>query len=194
MKLIIGLGNPGKVYASSRHNIGFLIVTELAKCYGIQLKKGLASYSLAGKGKIDSREVILAEPLTFMNLSGNAVLALVKKHKIDIKDILVLCDDLDLRFGRLRIRKSGSSGGHRGLNSIINSLKTRDFSRLRIGIGRPQEDIDVAEYVLDPFNKAEKKHLSLIINTACECVRDWVIEGIDKTMNLFNRNALTLFE
>lgn len=182
----MGLGNPGRAYKDSRHNIGFCVLKSLSKNYRIPLKRTADAYSLSGKGRIDGNEVILAEPLTFMNLSGIAVAALVKKNKIDLDELLIICDDLDLELGRLRIRGSGSSGGHRGIKSIISSLESKDFSRLRIGIGRPSGNLDAAGYVLSPFAKSQKEPVDSIVEEACECCLVWIRQGINKAMNLFN--------
>ncbi|MDO8662212.1 MAG: aminoacyl-tRNA hydrolase [Candidatus Omnitrophota bacterium] len=188
MKLIVGLGNPGILYASSRHNIGFQAVKYLAKVKKIALKKEKGIRALSAKAKIEGMEVVLAIPLTFMNLSGEAVRQLIKKYKIDLGDLLVVCDDLDLEFGRLKIRSSGSSAGHRGVKSIIDALGSDQFSRLRIGIGRPEDNSTAADYVLSRFNKREQGQLSAIIKKAAECCQVWVSEGIDKSMSIFNRN------
>lgn len=182
----MGLGNPGRAYKDSRHNIGFSAVKALAKIYKVALAKNKAAFSLNAKVKIKGENVILAVPLTFMNLSGKAVEALLKKHKINSENLLVVCDDLDLEFGRLKIRPGGSSGGHRGIESVIRSLKTSEFARLRIGIGRGKADLDVSRYVLSPFSNIEKKERDKIIDKACNCCRVWVSEGILKSMNFFN--------
>lgn len=187
MKLIVGLGNPGEIYADSRHNIGFLVVKELSRTYKVSFKKVKGISSLSTKAKIDNQNVILTLPLTFMNLSGLAVKALLKKYRIDLDNLLVVCDDLDLEFGRLRLRPSGSSAGHGGLKSIIEATGNRGFSRLRIGIARPILDIDVAEYVLSPFNRKEKQMLKKIIERAVACCKMWVSEGVSKSMNIFNQ-------
>lgn len=193
MKLIVGLGNPGRLYIDSRHNIGFSVVKLLAKIYKISLKKEEGNLSLSGKVKISGQNVILAMPLTFMNLSGIAVAGLLKKYKIESGNLLVVCDDLDLEFGRLKLRPSGSSGGHRGLKAIIDSVGSQRFARLRIGIGRPpaSEDIEASEYVLSAFNRKEKAAVRQIIEKAGECCQAWVREGVTETMNIFNkrRNA-----
>lgn len=186
MKLIVGLGNPGKNYADSRHNIGFLVIKNLGKTYKILLTRNTA-FCLAGKGKIQNKPVIIALPLTYMNLSGLGISALIKKYKIELKDLLVICDDLDLEFGRMKIRPKGSSGGHKGLASIIGSLESQDFCRLRLGIGRPKKSIAVSEFVLSYFNKKEKKEMGLILEKAGDCCAFWVKAGIAETMNLFNR-------
>lgn len=201
MKLIVGLGNPGKAYGNSRHNIGFLIIDNLAKKYAIKLKRAFGACALAVKGEIEGHPVALAEPLTYMNLSGRAVGALVKKYKVSRKDLLIVCDDLDLDFGRIKIKSGGSSGGHRGLESVIGSLGGIDFGRLRIGIGRPANETvagrpphkneDVTDYVLAPFDKEEKKSTGKIIDTACECIGTWITEGMEKAMSTFNKSAST---
>jgi peptidyl-tRNA hydrolase, PTH1 family len=186
MKLIVGLGNPGRAYAGSRHNIGFITIDALAKDCGAKLKRSFGCRWSSAKVKLQGEDVLLAEPLTYMNLSGIAVAALLKKNKAALKDLLVICDDMDLELGRLKIRGSGSSGGHHGLGSIINSLGSREFSRLRIGIGRPNGRIDGAQYVLSLFNQHEKRQVEEIVEKACACAKVWAIEGADKTMNLFN--------
>jgi len=189
VKLIVGLGNPGRAYAESRHNIGFLCVRSLAKSQKAVLKKGLFSSSLTGVARLGREKAILVLPLTFMNLSGSAVRSLVRKYKIGLKDLLVISDDLDLEFGRLKIKSGGTSGGHRGLESIIENLKSRDFARLRLGIGRPGRNIDPADYVLSAFTKKEKEELQGILENASQCVVAWVNDGIDKSMNMFNKRS-----
>ena len=201
-KLIAGLGNPGRVYTNSRHNIGFDVVRGLAKRHGIHFRRGFLASSLCGSGSFDSQDVILAMPLTYMNLSGGAVARLAKKHAVRHEDLLVVCDDLDLETGRLRIRKSGSSGGHKGLDSIIRALGTNDFARLRIGIGRPDgtsanrraECGLVANYVLSGFSRQERSLLEASIESALDCCETWVTDGIDTSMNLFNKKKEKLNE
>jgi peptidyl-tRNA hydrolase, PTH1 family len=189
MKAIVGLGNPGRWYAASRHNVGFMAVAELSRLYRIALKKDSGILALSGKGSIEGIDVVLAQPMTFMNLSGAAVKALLRKYKIKPDDLLVICDDLDLEFDRLKIRPSGTSGGHRGLESIIEALASRDFCRLRIGIDRPQEDIDAADYVLSGFTKDQKRRFPEVMARAAECCRVWMCEGVSKSMNIFNRRS-----
>ena len=186
MKLIVGLGNPGNLYVHSRHNVGFLVVKTLAQAHKILLKKEKGILSLSGKGRIEGQNIVLAMPLTFMNLSGVAVAGLLKKYRIEPGNLLVACDDLDLSLGRLKIKSSGSSGGHRGLKSIMESLKGDGFARLRIGIGRPVR-ADISAYVLSHFSKKEKVELSEIIERASDCCRVWVAKGINKSMDIFNQ-------
>jgi len=183
MKLIAGLGNPGYRYKGTRHNAGFLIIEALAKTYKISLKKERGILSLSGKGRVNGCDVILAMPLTYMNLSGQAVVPLLKKYKINQQDLLVVCDDLDLELGRQKLKASGSSGGHRGLKSIADVLESQEFSRLRIGIGRPPHQLcnplslyynwcggrpvgenAAARYVLSRFTKEEKICMTLPSN------------------------------
>lgn len=188
MKLIVGLGNPGLIYANSRHNIGSTVVKFLAGSLKTVLKKDNSVFSLTGKTKYNQHNFILACPQNFMNLSGVAVKALLKKFKIplDAENLLVVCDDLDLELGRIKIRAAGSSGGQRGLKSIIQYLGTQNFSRLRIGIGRPRDPLDAAEYVLSGFLKKEKIAVQDIKEVAASCCLSWVEKGAQKTMNTFN--------
>lgn len=190
MKLIVGLGNPGNIYLNSRHNIGFFVVKALAKTYRIALKKDRDTFALSGKGRIGEERFILAMPLTFMNLSGKAVDLLLKKYELRSEHLLVVCDDLALDFGRLKIRPQGSSGGHKGLGSIIEALGSERFARLRIGTGRPaSKKVTTEEFVLAPFTKEEKRGRRDIIETACDCCELWIKEGIEKCMNIFNRRS-----
>jgi len=184
VKLIVGLGNPGILYQATRHNIGFNVVKQLAQRQSASFKKDRFACALSAKIKIDNFTVLLAMPLTFMNLSGQAVSALLKKYKIGIQDALIVCDDLDLEFGRMKIKGSGSSAGHRGIQSIIENIDSRDFCRLRIGISRLS--LDAAEYVLKPFTKKERVGLVNIIDRAADCCEYWVTRGVSETMNMFN--------
>ncbi|MCG8430333.1 MAG: aminoacyl-tRNA hydrolase [Candidatus Omnitrophica bacterium] len=189
MKLIVGLGNPGRAYARTRHNIGFLAVSALAERYGVSLKKDRMTYSLSARLTSGRQHVILAEPVTYMNLSGLALKSLVGIHKIGLSEILVVLDDLDLSFGRFRIRPGGQSAGHRGLKSIAGTLGSTAFARLRIGIGRPPEGVDPADYVLSAFTRIERKELDTIIPQATDCCRMWVDKGIEECMNVYNKKS-----
>ena len=189
MKLIVGLGNPGTVYASSRHNAGYAVVKAIAQSQKTLLKRDLGTSSLSAKIKVGAKTVVLALPLTYMNLSGSAVKALLKKYKIDLSDLLIVCDDLDLEFGRMKLRPSGSSGGHRGLSSIIGSLGMSEFPRLKIGISRPHKYVEAADYVLMPFTKKEKEEFTGIIKTAVDCCLSWVDKGADEAMNIYNKRS-----
>ncbi len=191
MKLVVGLGNPGKKYAHTRHNIGFHVVSSLAARYKIALKKTLFSHAASGTGTFEGQRVVMALPVTFMNLSGVAVSALVRKHRIDPADCLIVCDDMDLPLGSLRLRSSGSAGGHNGLKSVIGAIKSMDFCRLRIGVGRPDAHIDAAEYVLSGFSKIEKEKLTETMDKAVDCCVRWIIKGTAETMNMYNRREET---
>jgi len=187
MKLVVGLGNPGRKYALTRHNAGFAVVKKLAKRCNLSFNERFA-FSLCAKGIDDRGGLILALPLTFMNLSGKAVGELLDKFDVGVGDMLVVCDDVNLPLGTLRIRPCGSAGGHNGLKSIISTLGRDDFSRLRIGVGRPQEqDVDLAEYVLSPFTKKEKLIFSQVVDDACDCCLLWLKEGVGCAMDNFNK-------
>jgi peptidyl-tRNA hydrolase, PTH1 family len=186
VKLIVGLGNPGRDYSDTRHNIGFLAVRDLSRANKIALKKDRNAPALCGKGKIGQQPVMLALPLTFMNLSGVAVGGLLKRYKVDAENLLVICDDVDIEFGRFKLKCSGSSAGHRGVESIIAQIGSNEFCRLRIGIGRPKLK-DTAEYVLSPFKKQEKKQLNEVIKNAGLCAETWAAKGAAAAMNFFNR-------
>jgi len=191
MKLIVGLGNPGKTYTGSRHNIGFTVLTELADSLKIDFRRAWLQRAELAKGSISGEEIILAKPVTFMNLSGIAVAALLRKHGLDLKDLLVICDDLDLELGRIKIRKGGSSGGHQGLQSIIERIGTSDFSRLRVGISRPVDKEDVTDYVLSNFKTGERSQVKAAVAIASECVKSWITEkDTEKIMNTFNRRSV----
>jgi PTH1 family peptidyl-tRNA hydrolase len=185
-KLIVGLGNPGLSYAGSRHNIGFAVLKSLASSLKINFKRDSSVSSLVARDKLIQQDVILALPQTYMNLSGIAVKSLLKKFKVDPKDLLVVCDDLDLELGKMKIRSQGSSGGQRGTESIIKHLGTQDFCRLRIGIGRPKNPQDAAKYVLSGFLRKEKAAVKQIEEDAVSCCMSWVENGIVQTMNMFN--------
>jgi peptidyl-tRNA hydrolase, PTH1 family len=186
MKLVVGLGNPGRFYANSRHNVGFMVIKELADGFDAALKKD--GNALSVKVKVDGQDLILAQPHTFMNLSGSCVKALSRKYRAEPQDILVVCDDLDLDFGRTKLRPSGSSGGQNGLASVIDALGTREFPRLRIGIGRPLPE-HASQYVLASFSKQERQELKEIITRAAECCLVWVREGVVKSMDAYNRRS-----
>lgn len=186
MKLIVGLGNPGLIYAGSRHNIGFQVIKSLAAVLKTSLKRDSSVFALVGKAKIRQENVVLALPQTFMNLSGLAVKALLKKFKITPEQLLVVCDDLDLDLGRMKIRAAGSSAGQRGVKSIIEQIGTQNFNRLRIGIGRPANKADAAKYVLSGFLRKEKETVGEIKEEAVSCCLSWAEKGIVETMDTFN--------
>jgi peptidyl-tRNA hydrolase, PTH1 family len=187
MKLVVGLGNPGSEYDGTRHNVGFRVLEDMAREYRFAWAKARGIAALTAKGRIGGQDVVLAKPLTYMNLSGSAVAGLCAKQSVEMQDLLVVCDDLDLEFGRIRIKPSGSSGGQRGMESVIQALGTREFARVRIGIGRPAGG-DVSEYVLSPFRREERAALPGVIGRARECAECWVCDGITVSMNKYNSN------
>ncbi|MFQ5585721.1 MAG: aminoacyl-tRNA hydrolase [Thermodesulfobacteriota bacterium] len=184
MRLIVGLGNPGDRYASTRHNIGFMVVDRIALTYDIPVdRKGFQS--LHGKGILGASRLILMKPQTFMNRSGEAVREVAAYFRISPCDILVIYDDVDLPFGRLRIRAGGGSGGHRGMRSIISTLGTDQFPRVRIGIGRPEGD-DVSGYVLSTFTGDEREVLDKVVGRVADAVEIICVRGIGEAMDRFN--------
>ena len=187
MRLIVGLGNPGRTYKYSRHNIGFLLIDRLSKRWGIKINRDITTKSCLGRGRIEGREVILARPLCFMNLSGHSVKLILAKFNLNPgENMLVVFDDLDLEWGKIRIRRRGGSGGHKGVESIIKALGSSDFTRLRIGIDRPTQKKKVVDYVLSNWTKKEKGQLSGYLERAADCCKTWAILGINKAMDKFN--------
>jgi PTH1 family peptidyl-tRNA hydrolase len=186
-RYIIGLGNPGKDYEWTRHNLGFLVVDKLAEQLGCKFQKSSLTKSVVANGLVDEQTVHLVKPMTFMNNSGQALRELVYKKGCDLNDVLIVCDDLALSFGEIRLKTQGSAGGHNGLKSIGEHLGTKDFNRLRLGVGHPGDRHQVVDFVLGQFNKIEKKELSLFIEKATQCAMTWVKEGITQAMDQYNR-------
>ena len=183
--VIVGLGNPGKKYATTRHNVGFLALDTLAKESGIQIKK-IKHKALMGEGRIDGKKVVLVKPQTYMNKSGESVQELVNFYKIPIENLVVIFDDIDLDPGKLRIRKKGSGGSHNGMRNIIRLLGDDQFPRIRIGVGRPPEHQDLASFVLSQFGDEEKRDVADTIEKASLAAKTIVSEGLDVAMNLYN--------
>ena len=186
MKVIVGLGNPGVHYERTRHNIGFQIVDRLAEIHHI-LISAKRFKSLYGIGWIDSQKVVLVKPMTFMNRSGEAVKKAIHFFQVGMEDLIVIHDDLDLPFGRLRFKRRGSDGGHQGVRSIIESIGRNNFSRLKVGIGRPHKGMDPAEYVLTSFDKIEQSHLDGILSRAAESMMVMLLEGVETAMNRYQK-------
>ena len=182
--LVIGLGNPGREYERSRHNMGFLVVDELARRSDARMTDKAAK-SLTGRIRVGDRELVLAKPQTMMNQSGLAAKALRAKYDVPLERTLVIHDDLDHPFGRLRIRKSGSSAGNHGIDSVIGSFGTKDFTRFRVGIGRPPGN--GVDYVLSPFTTDEQAQLRAIVGHVADAVLFTVEHGVDRAMTEFNR-------
>jgi len=191
MKLIVGLGNPGKTYARNRHNVGFQCLNYFARLHSIHFDRRQCQ-ARVGTGKVSGEKLLLARPGTFMNLSGKSLACLVRKHSISLGDLLVIYDDLDLPLGKIRLRQSGSSGGHKGMNSIISALGSEDFSRIRVGIGRPEvkgqsisEDA-IVSYVLSDFSPEEEAIIKPVIAGVSEAIDCFLTQGIKAAMNRFN--------
>lgn len=185
MKLFVGLGNPGEDYKHTRHNIGASVVKNLARLNNISLRRR-KYLSRFGEGRIDGEGVNIILPETFMNLSGGAVSSIIKDKKITLTDILIVCDDADLKLGDIRIRPEGSSGGHKGLRSIIEHLKSESFPRLRIGIGKAG---DLKRHVLKPFSKREAALVKETEEKATKAALSWLREGIVASMNTYNARS-----
>ncbi len=186
MKIIAGLGNPGKEYENTRHNIGFMILEELAKKIGAT-SFGKEGKALVAKGIIGGEKVLLVKPQTYMNLSGEAIRALLTFYKLDPEeDLIVISDDIDLPVGHIRIRKSGSAGGHNGLKNIILHTGTQDFPRLRMGVGQKPEGYDLADYVLGHFSAEEKALLTEKIELAAQALEMMVEDDVSLAMNRYN--------
>jgi len=183
--IIVGLGNPGRAYRETRHNIGFTLVNHLADRLGVEFTR-MESKSLVTKGTFAGHQLILAKPMTYMNLSGQAVRSLVRFYKIPLDKLLTCYDDVDLPLGTMRMRPDGGAGGHKGMQSIIEQLGNQGFPRLRIGIGRPPGRKTAASYVLDDFSTEETEFLQVILDQAVDAVLTFVTDGIDAAMNQYN--------
>jgi len=193
MKIIVGLGNPGKIYARNRHNIGFRTIDYLAKLHSIGTSRRQC-HSQVGTDKIDGIKVMLVKPATFVNQSGAAVGCLIRTHNIAPSDLIVIHDDLDLPLGKIRIRPSGSAGGHKGMSSIISSLSSDDFPRIKVGIGRPvtvdgtaiSDEDKIVDYVLSDFTPKEDDIIKAAIAQVAKAVKTILTEGVTAAMNQFN--------
>ena len=188
MFLVAGLGNPGEEYALTPHNLGFLAVDRLAEQHGIRVTRR-DSRALVGVGEIDGREVMLAKPQTFMNLSGTSLVPLMEKHGIELGRLVVVYDELDLPWRALRIKPKGSAAGHNGMKSAIQSLKTNEIVRVRLGIHPGHPIRDGAEFVLAPIKRSQMKELDEFVGFAADAVRSIIAEGVEKAMTRFNRRA-----
>jgi PTH1 family peptidyl-tRNA hydrolase len=184
MKLVVGLGNPGKEYRGTRHNIGAEAVELLAEKSGASLKRKWRVQAWAGAARIGDRTVVLARPRTFMNLSGGPVTALMRWHRCSPAELLVVSDDINLDLGKIRIRRDGSSGGHKGLESIIRSLGTEEFARLRVGVGNPADDW--VDHVLGKFSPREAAEAKRAREKAASAIEEIILNGVDAAMNRFN--------
>jgi PTH1 family peptidyl-tRNA hydrolase len=191
MKLIVGLGNPGKIYAHNRHNAGFRCLNYFARLHSIRFDHRQCR-ARVGLAKVRGEKLLLAKPGTFVNLSGKSVACLVHKHGISLSDLLIIYDDLDLPLSKIRLRQSGSSGGHKGMNSIISALGSEAFPRIRVGIGRPQAEEQFANedaivnYVLSDFSPKEEATIKPVIATVSEAIDFFLTQGIESAMSKFN--------
>jgi len=185
LRLIVGLGNPGTSYENTRHNVGFMVIDKLGGEFGISVNKDKFDVRY-GRGAIEDLTVMLAKPMAFMNRSGWPVQKLAAYYKIDSRDLIVVHDDIDLAFGRLKIKEKGGHGGHKGLKSIIQAIGEDSFVRLRIGVGRSETSSNVSDHVLGPFYDDESKLLDGILNRARDAVVTVLTEGPKAAMNRFN--------
>ena len=185
LRMVVGLGNPGQTYQRSRHNTGFMAVERVAQTYAIRFDQRKFK-TVFGRGRIDFAEVILAKPMDYMNRSGPPVRSLAEYFGVSSKDVLVIHDDIDLAFGRLKIKEKGGHGGHNGLRSLIIAFGDGDFPRLRIGIGRPTNRERVTGHVLDRYSVEELRALDPIIARACDAVAVILTKGLTDGMNRFN--------
>ena len=186
MHIIIGLGNPTAQYQATRHNIGWDAITRISDDYRIPLDSK-AHKANCGKGYIEGEKVIIAQPITYMNLSGESVRALVNFYKVAPEDIIVIYDDISLDVGQLRIRKKGSAGGHNGMKSIINHLGTDEFPRIRVGVGDKPKDWDLADYVLSRFQGDEQPAIREALQSTSDACRMIITSGIEAAMNQYNK-------
>jgi len=188
MFLVAGLGNPGEQYALTPHNLGFLTVDRLGERHGIRIRRK-DSRALVGAGEIEGVPVMLAKPQTFMNLSGPSLRSPMEKHQIEPGRLVVVYDELDLSWMALKIKPKGSAAGHNGMQSVIDSLSTSEFVRVRLGIHPGHPVKDGAEFVLAPFRRSQMKELDELVDYAADAVRSIIAEGVEKAMTKFNRRA-----
>src|SRR5262245_13161799 len=188
MLLVVGLGNPGEKYAATPHNAGFMVIDRLAEMYGIRVNRK-DSKALAGVGEIAGKPVMLAKPQTFMNFSGASVSPLMRQHGFTPGDLIVIWDELNLPWGSLKILKKGSAGGHNGAISVVGSLRTQEFTRVRLGIHPGHPLSSGMDYLLAPLKRSQKKQLEELAGRAAEAVVSIIAEGAEKAMTKFNRRA-----
>jgi PTH1 family peptidyl-tRNA hydrolase len=193
MYLIFGLGNPGNRYCLTRHNIGFMVLEKLAAGLEIELKQKSFN-ALWGKGKIASKNVLLAMPQTYMNLSGRAVRKLLAFFKADINNLIVVHDDLDLPFGTIRLKTGGGNAGHKGLESIVEYLGSSDFMRVRLGIGKPDDKARIESYVLERFAPPEEAELAPVIQAAADAASEIVLSGIQTAMVKYHTKNISILK
>ncbi|WP_040953039.1 aminoacyl-tRNA hydrolase [Gorillibacterium massiliense] len=186
MKAFVGLGNPGREYRDTRHNVGFMALDRIAEEWGIVFKESSKCKGWVGEANVGGEKVFLLKPATYMNLSGEAVRAFQQFYKVDLADITVIYDDLDTELGKFRLRYQGSSGGHNGIKSIIQHTGTQTFNRIRIGISRPEPGYGVVDYVLASFSKKDSKELAVVLEKVNEAMKFQLDHPFDQTMAKFN--------
>lgn len=186
MKVIVGLGNPGRKYEMTRHNIGFLVLDEVARRNGLSFRRSWRFPARIAKGFIGTEQVRLVKPQTFMNRSGQAVEPILKKMGATTGDLILVFDDVALEWGQLRIRAKGSAGGHNGVQSIMDTLDSSAFSRIRVGIGSKPDKVSLADHVLGPFSAVEEKGLTRVVEEASDAVKVVCNAGVEQAMNEFN--------
>ncbi len=189
MKLVVGLGNPGLKYTGTRHNFGFMVIDELVRRYAANLTAGSFS-ALSGTIRLGCDKVIVLQPQTYMNSSGRSVAPAASYYRIEPEDILVVYDELALPLGQIRIRAKGSAGGHNGMKSIISSLGTEEFPRLRLGIDRPEDASRIVDYVLANFTKKEIATVEQVVSAAADAVETWVTQGTVQAMSKYNGSVI----
>jgi PTH1 family peptidyl-tRNA hydrolase len=195
MKIIVGLGNPGEKYKNTRHNVGFIVTEALASKHNISGKTESKFNAIVGKGVINSEQVVIVQPLTYMNLSGEAVSKILNWYKSDISELIVVFDDISLDLGTIRFRANGSAGGHNGIKSIISSCGSQNFSRLKIGIGPHPGEHALTSFVLEKFTKDETELLNKISKLSVEALEDYLSSGINFAQNKYNgTNTKTFLE
>ena len=184
--LVVGLGNPGPGYAGNRHNVGAMVLDELAARAGIRLSpgKGARSRAVSGEGRLAGRRVVLARPLTYMNESGGPVRGLLDYHSLPLENLVVLHDELDIPFGAVRLKRGGGEGGHNGLRSITRTTGSKEYLRVRVGIGRPPGRQDPADFVLKDFSSTERKELDLLLAEAVDATETLLERGLEGAQNL----------
>ena len=188
MYLIVGLGNPESDYSKTRHNMGFNVINKLSEKYGIEVNKSKFK-GLVGNGMIEGKKAVLLKPQTFMNLSGESIIEAMNCYKIQENELIVIYDDIDIEPGNIRIRRNGSAGTHNGMKSIVEHIKTENFIRVRVGIGKPKEHIDMISHVIGHIPEEDKKSLEEGTNIAKEAVIEIVKNSVDSAMNKFNKKV-----
>ncbi|XVU24842.1 aminoacyl-tRNA hydrolase [Actinoplanes sp. CA-054009] len=186
--LVVGLGNPGKEYAGNRHNVGFMVADLLASRVGAKFGRSKRAHGEVAEGRLGfgGPKLVLVKPLTFMNLSGNAVVSLAQFFKVPVSNVIAVHDELDVPFGQVRAKRGGGEGGHNGLRSMSKSLSSKEYARVRFGVGRPPGRQDPADYVLSDFSGVERKELDFLIDRAADVVEAIVLEGVEWAQNKYH--------